>query len=1178
VPQRRRLSLVTLIILVLAGLLPAGLGPAASAALPLVLSLTQNGIVPADGQSHELTLSVTRGGTPLAATVQFDWGQGRTDQDGRFRFALWGTDNRTVSIGVVSATGESRQIYAVVLRPGYGAFDVTASSRSGASLSGYGYARTQANSYWRSCWISEDGEPCIVPAGAAVNVGLLSLRSADGDYYRLVSVGTATDQGRTPVHLDGADPGLGRFSITSALKPARLDFTGAGGIDDPGTLELNQDGPVTIWMPPGLWNLTLQSEQANANYGLSLLDRQVNPGEVTPVLFDTANLARIEATVLPGSLPPEVMEPVLHIYQQDTPELSVSMAKPAYVTPRTYASVNFGLRESRQGASNRYTLLPPAFPLMRPVTFAPGETYRFTAGGSGQSELTVDRAAYVGETVEANLRLKTPNGSMVINSQTDLTITDPDGVTTTVVGYGGSGYFAPQKAGTYHLTAVVLNPGPHATAAEATATLDLVVRFRRFRIDNAFDGRGTGRKYVLQGRSYADTLEYAVNDDQFVDVNTTWGPFLLTGDLPGDLPEGTAIPVRIRVKGDPASEERFTAVLDETPPTLKLSPVPLVVRNGFLTVAGTIFENLGYPNGGLLLEYTPDLLSPEPVWSSAIGSGYGGMIAFTTSVRLPMDHLAYRVRAAAIDLAGNQSAWQEHRVTMPTYTIEVTPANRTLQAGVPNTVSVRILEDGMPAEGMLVRIGSAWLRANAAGTAASTLVPAPGELVSVQIGSNPEIRLYAVPAGRAALEFSAVIDNHPDARPQAALNAAELVYETAVAPGITRFLGVFRSDLALAKIGPIRSARDSLVQLASGHGGGFAHAGGSNSALALTRESIDIVDLDEIYGSGDYFYRTEDRAAPHNLYTGTPQIRSGVAAQGVQPVGVPNGLPTGPMAGGIARDRVAVRFTGQTQDVAFAWDSAGGQYFRKEGGRPVLLEDGSPIAARNVVVLYATHRTFYRADVGEWEVAPTVLGSGVACVYRDGRMWTGRWSKPTPQDPITYTDENGDNMRFAEGTTWVLVADPGINPPPTGRISGHVLLEGREDHTGVSVELYGEDGLLTALTETDSTGQFWVATPKPGVYRITVVRFGWTLATRTGVVVGDGQTALLPSVTLLAGDMNFDGVVDSDDLGELINAYGSLPGQPAWRPEADLTPDGRVNLLDLFWIGRNQGRRPEWPE
>ena len=47
------------------------------------------------------------------------------------------------------------------------------------------------------------------------------------------------------------------------------------------------------------------------------------------------------------------------------------------------------------------------------------------------------------------------------------------------------------------------------------------------------------------------------------------------------------------------------------------------------------------------------------------------------------------------------------------------------------------------------------------------------------------------------------------------------------------------------------------------------------------------------------------------------------------------------------------------------------------------------------------------------------------------------------------------------------------------------------------------------------------------------------------------------------GDIDGDGDTDHSDLGELLSAWGSQPGDPNWNPDADLDGNGEVGHSDL---------------
>ena len=57
----------------------------------------------------------------------------------------------------------------------------------------------------------------------------------------------------------------------------------------------------------------------------------------------------------------------------------------------------------------------------------------------------------------------------------------------------------------------------------------------------------------------------------------------------------------------------------------------------------------------------------------------------------------------------------------------------------------------------------------------------------------------------------------------------------------------------------------------------------------------------------------------------------------------------------------------------------------------------------------------------------------------------------------------------------------------------------------------------------------------------------------------------------LVGDINGDGVVNILDAILLADAFGSVPGNTNWNPNADLNGDGVVNILDAILLANNFG-------
>lgn len=58
----------------------------------------------------------------------------------------------------------------------------------------------------------------------------------------------------------------------------------------------------------------------------------------------------------------------------------------------------------------------------------------------------------------------------------------------------------------------------------------------------------------------------------------------------------------------------------------------------------------------------------------------------------------------------------------------------------------------------------------------------------------------------------------------------------------------------------------------------------------------------------------------------------------------------------------------------------------------------------------------------------------------------------------------------------------------------------------------------------------------------------------------------------LIGDINGDGKVDIRDINIAAKAYGIVPGNSNWNPNADINSDGKVDIRDIALIAKNYGQ------
>jgi len=103
---------------------------------------------------------------------------------------------------------------------------------------------------------------------------------------------------------------------------------------------------------------------------------------------------------------------------------------------------------------------------------------------------------------------------------------------------------------------------------------------------------------------------------------------------------------------------------------------------------------------------------------------------------------------------------------------------------------------------------------------------------------------------------------------------------------------------------------------------------------------------------------------------------------------------------------------------------------------------------------------------------------------------------------------------------------------------------------------------------TGLNGQYLLINLPAGEVTITIHRQSY-LRTWKVVAILSGQTTILPDVTLLAGDINQDGVIELADLNLIGQAWNATSSSSNWNPAADITNNGIINILDMVAVSFN---------
>lgn len=219
------------------------------------------------------------------------------------------------------------------------------------------------------------------------------------------------------------------------------------------------------------------------------------------------------------------------------------------------------------------------------------------------------------------------------------------------------------------------------------------------------------------------------------------------------------------------------------------------------------------------------------------------------------------------------------------------------------------------------------------------------------------------------------------------------------------------------------------------------------------------------------------------------------------------------------------------------------------------------IAVGETSLLNAGHRAL------RWRVGMSVedLNVTYASLLSDGSLLQGAYA----------ISENG---RFIVGygihattrRTEAFVLDTEAR---TFRISGNINLR---DYVGditqvpVQVELRQDGSLVRADTVyTDANANYVLSDVSAGSYQLAFKASHW-LRVAVPVILVDADVGGV-NVALTNGDVDGDNEVTLFDFGQMVAAFGAMPGDSHWNPEADVDGDGEVTLFDFGILVRSFG-------
>ena len=291
--------------------------------------------------------------------------------------------------------------------------------------------------------------------------------------------------------------------------------------------------------------------------------------------------------------------------------------------------------------------------------------------------------------------------------------------------------------------------------------------------------------------------------------------------------------------------------------------------------------------------------------------------------------------------------------------------------------------------------------------APTSIAPLLGTVVAADAATGPAL--------------SVKICNVQHCAPMIGLNQADVIFEELVEGGITRYVGVWQSNVPEV-VGPVRSVRPMDPDIVSSFGGIVAYSGWGPQEVRNMILDTGLVNVTE---NDTTMFRLDTNVSPYNLALHAQQViteNAGLAAP--QQQFAYSSSPALSSAGrdGTPTSSVNIVFSNYSEN-SWTYDAASGKYLRSQWGGPDLDQTGAQLAATNVVAM--------RVVIEDFLTLPktVMVSNGEAWVSTGGKTIHGTWSKDSATSPIRLTDDYGMTIRLAPGNTWIEM------PPSDGSVS-----------------------------------------------------------------------------------------------------------------------------------------------
>lgn len=270
-----------------------------------------------------------------------------------------------------------------------------------------------------------------------------------------------------------------------------------------------------------------------------------------------------------------------------------------------------------------------------------------------------------------------------------------------------------------------------------------------------------------------------------------------------------------------------------------------------------------------------------------------------------------------------------------------------------------------------------------------------------------------------------VVENSPDARPQWGLSTPDILMEYEVEGGISRMLWLYANENRIpAKVGPVRSARHDIVELALGYDMLFIHCGGSYIALDLIEAHPELAEIEGMQSFG-FFERdtTRNVSSEHRLCLMGDTFRNDLGNLGrnmtvetakARPFNFTDVNAPRTLSGGICTT-LKFSYSGN-YNYEFSYNEETSLYECSLNDKARTDDQGIRCAYSNVIVLYTE-----MIDLGDSSGhQDLLLENGGKGIYINGGNYEEiTWSKPAAADMLKMYDADGNELQLNCGNSYI---------------------------------------------------------------------------------------------------------------------------------------------------------------